>query len=1622
MNNIERQLEEARQNLLDLTMRNRLLNFRPTKARTLRVTDEIPKEVYDILVLKEKSMEFLPKPETPNSHINKEAVQDSPFGRLEEDYSDLTEDEASILWKLPAPDTEVADRHRDRSLQTALESNSLQKRLFYINQESRSVLQEQGYNILYLVLGFLEWTESPSSLESRRAPLILVPVELVRSSVRSSFKLRWIGEDILTNISLKAKLEEQSISLPEFEMPEDANGIDSYFESVLKAIPSMPKWNIMNGIYLDFFSFTKFVMYKDLDMKSWPEGISPEDYPLIKAIFAPSFGYQTHNQGFSEEDVDEKLSLRQCYHVMDADSSQIAVIETVKTGYNLVVEGPPGTGKSQTITNIIAELLALGKSVLFVSEKMAALEVVKSRLDSLGLGDFCLELHSRKSNKREVLKELERTINSPHPKPIYLEDKFDRLETFSSQLNDYARALREPFGALGLSPFRLYGIREKAGRHFAEVGRDILRVRFTDPENFDQNQWSIAKSELSNLQEILPLVKPISTNPWKGCNPGTVLPSDEEENGKLIEECLNALNLLDTAIKRLVESCAVQLPRYLSDVTKSIDAARVIAVSKPIDRSVLLNSEWNKPSEQAEMIINKVELLQSDIGKVLSKFKYKALQSDIKSMLTEYKILSVKFLKFLKRRYRYLKREITSLYNDPAPKKDESKILDLEQLAECISLRNQITELEETSRSLFGSHWQGENSDLKMLRDFSEWIVSYRGQLLREALTKDSIDIVSAGVSREYVEKLIEDVIRLAELFENQHNLLIKRVGADYKVIFGKEANNVPFSKLESLLKSWEIGLPRLHRWAQFIARTDACLNTIARPLIELIESDKVEPEDIVNCFEGNFADDLLRLAFIQRPSLGNFIGDLHEKKIKSFAELDRELIAENRKRLKHKVYQDRPSIIGGVSPGSEVGILLGQTNRKRRHMPIRKLITVCGKLIQKIKPCFMMSPLSIAQFLDPKNISLDVIIFDEASQVKPEDALGALLRGKQIVVMGDTKQLPPTSFFDHIVEINDDEDNDQELETPVADVESILHLCKRSFPAKTLRWHYRSRHESLVAVSNQEFYDNQLTIYPSPIDNSEHLGLKFVYLPDATYDRGRSSVNRKEARAVVEAALEHYRKFPQKSLGIGTFNIKQQQAILEEIEFQLRQNPEMEDFFSSNREEQFFVKNLETIQGDERDVIFLSIGYGFDANKRFSRNFGPLNHEGGHRRLNVLITRARERCVVFSNFRAIDLSIDESSPFGLRALKTFLNYAENRTLASIEPTEEDTDSPFEDSVYDFLRSHDYEVRKQVGCAGFRVDLAIVDSNYPGRYLLGIECDGAKYHSSPVARDRDRLRQQILEGLGWKIYRLWSTDWYRNRSESEKRLLEAIERVKHEEPMSTLHHKPNESVKLEQNKDDTKSKEISSQPDLFQQYFSSNVSDYTETNATGTEETLEDKIQDYEACSSLDLLTYGELHELPVDELSRGVIRVVEIEGPIHFDEVVRRIRSLCGLRRTGQRINTIIQEATSLAEINGKIIRRGDFLWPIFMRKATVRKRSGDPPHKIDFICDEEIAEAIKLVLKYQHATLPHELIIQTSRLLGIQATRSETFSRIESVIEKLKVEGVLQQRPNGMINFAKS
>lgn len=575
---------------------------------------------------------------------------------------------------------------------------------------------------------------------------------------------------------------------------------------------------------------------------------------------------------------------------------------------------------------------------------------------------------------------------------------------------------------------------------------------------------------------------------------------------------------------------------------------------------------------------------------------------------------------------------------------------------------------------------------------------------------------------------------------------------------------------LEQLPAAW----PKLRLWCswQQVRREGAQLGLSA--VIEMLETIEAQTVDVAGLFERSFRRALFFAIIDKEPVLRDFFGREHGERIDRFRHLDelmagltRELI---RTRLAAGIPRDQEM---HDIPKTELGLLRKEIGKKARHIPVRQLLGRIPKLLPHLKPCVLMSPLSVAQYLEPSHETFDVVIFDEASQIPVWDAVGAIARGKQLIVVGDPKQLPPTNFFNTA---DDVEDVGGELALE-KDLESILdELLTNGLRHKRLKWHYRSRHEGLIAFSNHQYYENELLTFPSP--ESAQGGVRFRHLSEARYDKGKSRTNMGEARALVDELVRRLRQSdgPPRSYGVVTFSQAQQNLVENLLDEERRKFPELEVHFNDAPPvdgEAVFVKNLENVQGDERDVILFSICYGPDESGRVSMNFGPLNRDGGERRLNVAITRAKHEVIVFSSLRGEQIDLNRTRARGVRDLKYFLDYAERgpRALIAATNTSPDAvpDSEFERMVADRIRACGYEVHHQVGCSGYRIDLGVVDPRAPGRYLLGVECDGATYHRAATARDRDKLRQMILEGLGWELHRIWSTDWWHDATaETEK--------------------------------------------------------------------------------------------------------------------------------------------------------------------------------------------------------------------------------------------------------------
>jgi very-short-patch-repair endonuclease len=784
----------------------------------------------------------------------------------------------------------------------------------------------------------------------------------------------------------------------------------------------------------------------------------------------------------------------------------------------------------------------------------------------------------------------------------------------------------------------------------------------------------------------------------------------------------------------------------------------------------------------------------------------------------------------------------------------------------------------------------------------------------------------------------------------------------------------------------------RLHGMVQFNHQVQTLRDNGMAPLADRAATWPPAGAHLADLMEHTYHRALVERAFEERPALAKFDGANHAQAVESFRKRDKALFAYHRAELALAHWQGLPK----KGAAGAVGLLKHEFEKKSHHLPIRKLIKESGRAMQRIKPVFMMSPMSVAKYLPPGSADFDLVVFDEASQVRPIEAFGSLLRADQAVVVGDTKQLPPTSFFDSMTEPEDP------TEQRAGDLESILGLFNaKGAPERMLRFHYRSRHESLIAVSNQEFYDNKLVVFPSPDEGVGGLGVHYHHLPETRYDRGGSRTNRGEAKRVAETVMEHARTVPHRTLGVATFSTAQMKAVQHQLEILRREDPSCEPFFGKHEAEPFFVKNLENVQGDERDRILISVGYGKDQNGKLSMNFGPLNRTGGERRLNVLITRAKRRCEIFTNLRPEDIDLSRTDARGVEVLKRYLQFAATGELKMPILTGGGVDSPFEAQVARALREAGCEVAHQVGVAGFRIDLAAKDPDAPGRYLVGIECDGASYHSARTARERDRTRQAVLEGLGWRIHRIWSTDWFRRPEREVKSALAAVEEAKAAQGSTS-----------------------GSPPGGNADAASGDEDEHTPTVTRGEPEVGELEDLSAPAYEKADLavdLNGQALHEVRTERLARWLEAVAEVEGPVHFEDAARRVLKAAGVSRLGSRLRRHLEDAAEHSAQAGVLERWNDFL---FLEDAAddskgknsnvpVRDRGALPAAERDFarIAPAEIAAAAEQVVRASMGLAPEEVPVRVARLLGFARTSEAIREQVRGVLSVMQRDGRLDR-----------
>lgn len=1663
-NDLSAAFAQLRVKLLDLSGRNRLINYKHSVGKAIQFIDGSTSDIYKKLVDDNSTVNILALPEpTRNDYIEKN-------GRLQRPDPKEWCIKKKISWSY-----EIPRKSESTSLKALMYSEDLVRHCRKIEREATLAIEETGANMLFLAIGFLEYPEQTDSDKKLLAPLICIPVSLVKRDSNSgqAFLIQYTGDDVSENISLKEKLKNDfNLSLPDFN--DDEFVIDGYFDDINQLIVNKPKFEFKNQISLCMLSFTNMLLLRDIDPAKWSSSGSKNslsDHPIVKLVLQ---GESDVNEIQSDDSVGlyeynvEKPENASIPLIYDADSSQhSAIIDVIKHNKNLVIQGPPGTGKSQTITNLIAACIASGKKVLFVAEKLVALEVVKNRLSHAGLGNFVLELHSNKSSKKKVLDEISDRLTFTRAVPRTLPSLLENLEEKRRNLQDYVDKINTRVNnSLGLTVQQVIWRAEKY-RKSGDV--DLVLVNnyiVPDAESITETELSKKIDALKHLGSNYDRIKSFSDgSPFWGFYPESVVPgmeiqllnllqgsadwasqlvSDSKKLSEILEDDVRGFSFqsgntqaiildgllantdselpldlipvyfeedpkgavghafikkfkeaitrykseeaniqnvlldeisvnnhvvgeyanliarindiaidvdsisglektvthLDAEIQVLKDNvdaissfCSKYGIRYWQSVSQlnTLESCLVAITKAPLDSLHLLSDKLI--SDDAVNILREliairkeVEDTESDISQVIyldmlpspSEIKsaaltmrqgdawYRIFQKDWRQAISLHKKILISKVKMssderLKHLHQLIKwNELKEKYDNHSAWSglvDKTKIKSIDDLKKYLELaswsslvsglldevQSKIVDLSNFTKTealannqLLSETIQSLGKTIKSIQKISESAKAYSdhnesyypeniiesidGYISSYEILRKWIDqcvnkntdcerlqkACSSAMYRRVLEKYVED----DEHFKLYTSSLYEGINTDIETVFkvfelGKAIDKlrlpdqiktklrsgqflVKCAELSRLFKSicsglrgvdefyeklGEFGPLYVDEWCkntlednlyEYVSEFNQKLNSAAESILSifdwaaynaqrnksfelnldeyigLLESGDVDSSKLGDTYAYCVYASIVKSVFKKNKTIGMFNGLVHSQIREEYQNLDKQVISLRGAEVASNVISFTRTIDGSsgirVDDKTEMSLINYLLPQTRPRMPVRKILARAPKSIQALKPCFMMGPQAVAQYLTPGALHFDIVIMDEASQLKPEEAIGSIARGSQLVVVGDPKQLPPSSFFSRSAQVGEDED-----QFTTSDAESILDLCSFHFqPIRSLRWHYRSQHHSLIAFSNSNFYKNKLVVFPSPYGEGGGLGVRAIYLADAVYDH---QINMKEAMRIVEEVLRHMLERPNDSFGIVTLNIKQRDIIQEMLEEKVRTIPEAMEYKAkwSGDGQQFFVKNLENVQGDERDVIYISTTFGKPPGSGSVRqNFGPISRQGGWRRLNVLFTRARKSIVLVTSLRPEDIVVDNTTPEGTKALRNYLDFARSGQIVRSEETDLDPDSDFEVSVIDMLRERGYEVTPQLGVAGYRIDIAVKHPKFPSSYLAAIECDGATYHSALSVRDRDRIRQEILESLGWKgrIWRIWSTDWFRTPLQESDKLIAFLDELR----------------------------------------------------------------------------------------------------------------------------------------------------------------------------------------------------------------------------------------------------
>ena len=1306
--------------LLDLSMKNTLLNFSPVKT------------VAHVL------------------STSADATLDALSSRGEMSLAAATNDVLEIAQKgvhfgassaTKGMRELIALENGSGVLRTFSDEKTLTETITRLIKKNKEANEESGTKILYLALGFLKWYSREDGKE-KYAPLILQPVHLKKGKGGNGYAVAISDEEASVNSTLLEFLKQEfNIDIRGLEGAIQGLKLSEVLAMVRMEVVGMKNWEVFDDAYIAAFSFARYQMWNDLRQNIGEFSKNK----IIDALLNNSVVMGSIDKEASEDTALPETTLTP----LPADASQWAAIAMSQTGKSFVLHGPPGTGKSQTITNMIANALYEGKRVLFVAEKQAALSVVKKRLDALGIGEFCLELHSNKANKSDVLQKLTTTLSlAGAQEKVDIKEKSNAIVKLRSDLSEPLAALHKK-RRLGVSIYEALLICLKN-----KNAPDIMNIESTFYDGLTKEKIEIYENMMVQAAAAAKECGGVYNSPFANVN--------LTEYSLLVRDSVYCSSEVVIAeIKHLKNYVALFLDLYRQKIStltrKKLDA--LCDIAKTLSTGAL-NKYYKENEEEFYAFFNANRRLDASFEKYFASCKklidvgkeYEELGKWLekgRSDFEENKTVSGIVKKLSKVAIQPLKRQeilqqlenVFEIYEAMARIKSNTK------LSQYFTLTFGRVDFFDARKNFL--------KDLYRLHDqCSSVFMDYNA---------DSFNSMCIRAATGYSDPVLKGLTRSLDSFRAAEKSFLDVIAADKKKAPDVDILDVYTAKAGALIENIDM----LASWCMYKKTAKALDEAGLTFITDALENGSVSSENIVDSFEKNIYKNFLQTNIPLDPVLARFSAAVSEEKAESLRMTMDDFARLTKEAIRAKLLSRLPNETTEGSLSLEVANFQRFAKANLRGMGLRKLFEEIPQLMKVVAPCMLMSPITVSQYLQAEHGMFDMVIFDEASQIPTAEAICSLARGKSAIVVGDPKQLPPTTFFNTTYV---DEDN---LENE--DMESVLDDCLAiNMPQRHLTWHYRSKHESLIAFSNIMYYENRLCTFPSPDALSSKV--KFVLVEDGVYDRGFSKRNKAEGDALIAEVLRRLADpaLKKASMGIVTFSNVQKEYIERKLTAAIAEK--RLDSAAYDREEPLFVKNLENVQGDERDVILFSVCYGPDRTGRISLNFGPLNQVGGWRRLNVAVSRAREEMVVFSSMTGAMIDVSKTNSKGVAGLKAFLEFAEKgRTNLAISASNLVTKKPgLGKYIAEELSSYGYECRYDVGVSGFKIDVAVVDPKNRHRFILAIMCDTPNNFS---VKDRNILQIQTLKRNNWNVIRLYSVNYYNNPKREIKKIKDLLDKL-----------------------------------------------------------------------------------------------------------------------------------------------------------------------------------------------------------------------------------------------------